>query len=293
MDARIVDGRKIARVTDDGKLKVLVHGRDGDNLVPVKVSEDGYLMLATDVTVEGVTVDLGTVDLNQGAPGQNPWPVTLSGTSFEDQIFYQKLAVGKFPIYGYGHEYVDIDTGYSAGSEGWQSKQSDYLELGVTAGASTTTQRSYVTRKTFDLSNVDYVLVSVKVLENSHTSGTNQGFHLVVSKEKEGAFDEAIAHIHFPGEADGVYRDVLLDVKSLSGMFYVRTHVRSSSLNRPYSCHIREISLLKMGGMVSSGLLANRPLASAVPPGFAYYSWDAPEGQEMAYSDGTNWRVKS
>jgi len=77
MDARIVDGRKIARVTDDGKLKVLVHGRDGDDLVPVKVSEDGYLMLATDVTVEGVTVDLGTVELNQGAPGQNPWPVTL------------------------------------------------------------------------------------------------------------------------------------------------------------------------------------------------------------------------
>jgi len=80
MDARIVDGRKIARVTDDGKLKVLVHGRDGDDLVPVKVSEDGYLMLATDVTVESVTVDLGTVELNQGAPGQNPWPVTLSGT---------------------------------------------------------------------------------------------------------------------------------------------------------------------------------------------------------------------
>lgn len=46
------------------------------------------------------------------------------------------------------------------------------------------------------------------------------------------------------------------------------------------------------GTMVSSGLLANRPLASAVPPGFAYYSWDSPEGQEMAYSDGTNWRVK-
>lgn len=79
MNARIVDGRKIARVTDDGKLKVLVHGRDGDDLVPVKVSEDGYLMLATDVTVEGVTADLGTVELNQGAPGQNPWPVTLSG----------------------------------------------------------------------------------------------------------------------------------------------------------------------------------------------------------------------
>jgi hypothetical protein len=52
MDARIVDGRKIARVTDDGKLKVLVHGRDGDDLVPVKVSEDGYLMLATDATPE-------------------------------------------------------------------------------------------------------------------------------------------------------------------------------------------------------------------------------------------------
>lgn len=236
-------------------------------------------------------------------PSQNKFvpyeaKVQLSGASFEDQIFYQKLAVGKFPIYGYGHEYVDIDTGYSAGGDGWQSKQSDYLELGFTAGASTTTQRSYVTRKTFDLSNVDYVLVSVKVLENSHTSGTNQGFHLVVSKEKEGAFDEAIARIHFPGEADGVYRDVLLDVKSLSGMFYVRTHVRSSSLNRPYSCHIREISLLKTGGdvsgaMVSSGLLANRPPASAVPPGFAYYSWDAPEGQEMAYSDGINWVVKS
>lgn len=79
MDARIVDGRKIARVTDDGKLEVLVHGRDGDNLVPVKVSEDGYLMLATDVTV-----DLGTVELNQGAPGQNPWPVTLSGSNVAD-----------------------------------------------------------------------------------------------------------------------------------------------------------------------------------------------------------------
>jgi len=81
MDARIVDGRKIARVTDDGKLKVLVHGCDGDDLVPVKVSEDGCLMLATDVTV-----DLGTVELNQGAPGQNPWPVTLSGTIFGADI---------------------------------------------------------------------------------------------------------------------------------------------------------------------------------------------------------------
>ena len=65
------------KVDDDGKLEVLVHGRDGDNLVPIKVSEDGYLMLAT----EGVTVDLGTVELNQGAPGQNPWPVTLSGNN--------------------------------------------------------------------------------------------------------------------------------------------------------------------------------------------------------------------
>ena len=87
MDARIVDGRKIARVTDDGKLKVLVHGRDGDDLVPVKVSEDGYLMLATDVTVEGVTVELGTVELNQGAPGQNPWPVTLSGQIVQQDPF--------------------------------------------------------------------------------------------------------------------------------------------------------------------------------------------------------------
>ena len=89
MDARIVDGRKIARVTDDGKLEVLVHGRDGDNLVPVKVSEDGYLMLATDVTV-----DLGTVELNQGAPGQNPWPVTLSGTIVVE-------TVGDLPSTGY------------------------------------------------------------------------------------------------------------------------------------------------------------------------------------------------
>lgn len=97
MDARIVDGRKIARVTDDGKLKVLVHGRDGDDLVPVKVSEDGYLMLATDVTVESVTVDLSTVELNQGAPGQNPWPVTLSGSlpEFDTILDYDFPSMGK------------------------------------------------------------------------------------------------------------------------------------------------------------------------------------------------------
>ena len=35
MDARIVDGRKIARVTEDVKLMFLVHGLDGDELVPV------------------------------------------------------------------------------------------------------------------------------------------------------------------------------------------------------------------------------------------------------------------
>lgn len=98
MDARIVDGRKIARVTDDGKLKVLVHGRDGDDLVPVKVSEDGYLMLATDVTVEGVTVDLGTVELNQGAPGQNPWPVTLSGTVVPDEQAMPVRLMGQLQI---------------------------------------------------------------------------------------------------------------------------------------------------------------------------------------------------
>ena len=53
------------------------------------------------------------------------------------------------------------------------------------------------------------------------------------------------------------------------------------------------VKVQQSGAMVSSGLLANRPLASAVTPGFSYYSWDAPEGQEMAYSDGTNWEVKS
>ena len=42
MDARIVDGRKIARVTDDGKLKVLVHGRDLDGKAKViNVDENG------------------------------------------------------------------------------------------------------------------------------------------------------------------------------------------------------------------------------------------------------------
>ena len=77
MDARIVDGRKIARVTDDGKLEVLVHGRDGDNLVPVKVSEDGYLMLATDVTV-----DLGTVAITAEDIEGNP--VALSAEKDPD-----------------------------------------------------------------------------------------------------------------------------------------------------------------------------------------------------------------
>ena len=44
MYARIVDGRKIASVTDDGKLKVLVHGRDGDDLVPVDAGiAEGWL----------------------------------------------------------------------------------------------------------------------------------------------------------------------------------------------------------------------------------------------------------
>ncbi len=102
MDARIVDGRKIARVTDDGKLKVLVHGRDGDDLVPVKVNEDGYLMLATDVTVEGVTVDLGTVELNQGAPGQNPWPVTLSGTFTDDILSKVDLSNSLLALISHG-----------------------------------------------------------------------------------------------------------------------------------------------------------------------------------------------
>ncbi len=109
MDARIVDGRKIARVTDDGKLKVLVHGRDGDDLVPVKVSEDGYLMLAT-------TVDLGTVELNQGAPGQNPWPVTLSGNIAELKGLHSErpaAAAGNK-----GKTYWSIDTGEVAVSTG-------------------------------------------------------------------------------------------------------------------------------------------------------------------------------
>jgi hypothetical protein len=103
MDARIVDGRKIARVTDDGKLEVLVHGRDGDNLVPIKVSEDGYLMLAT----EGVTVDLDTVELNQGAPGQNPWPVTLSGTkSVTQEVLLDAVSVA--PLSQTGHINLNI-----------------------------------------------------------------------------------------------------------------------------------------------------------------------------------------
>lgn len=132
MDARIVDGRKIARVTDDGKLKVLVHGRDGDDLVPVKVSEDGYLMLATDVTVEGVTVDLGTVELNQGAPGQNPWPVTLSGKiAYEPQ---RKRPATKLEFEYISGRYMTVlaksyENGVSYGIDhGWMAKTTDGWE---------------------------------------------------------------------------------------------------------------------------------------------------------------------
>jgi hypothetical protein len=110
MDARIVDGRKIARVTDDGKLKVLVHGRDGDDLVPVKVSEDGYLMLAT-------------VELNQGAPGQNPWPVTLSGNIMEyyGATVAQRPEATEVPV---GAAYMAVNTG-----DVWQSNGFEWVVL--------------------------------------------------------------------------------------------------------------------------------------------------------------------
>jgi len=70
MDARIVDGRKIARVTDDGKLKVLIHGKSGTTEVPIKVDDDGNVQISMDA----VTVDLGQVTLHQGNPGVKAWP---------------------------------------------------------------------------------------------------------------------------------------------------------------------------------------------------------------------------
>lgn len=45
------------------------------------------------------------------------------------------------------------------------------------------------------------------------------------------------------------------------------------------------------GTMSKSGLLTDRPPAGSVPRGFAYYAWDAPDGEKLAYSDGDDWVV--
>lgn len=45
------------------------------------------------------------------------------------------------------------------------------------------------------------------------------------------------------------------------------------------------------GAMSKSGLLADRPPAGSIPRGFAYYAWDAPDGEKLAYSDGDGWVV--
>ena len=72
MDARIVDGRKIARVTDDGKLKVLVHGPDGQ---PASLATEAKLEavrallallegkdFATDTKAEAIRLLLASLD---------------------------------------------------------------------------------------------------------------------------------------------------------------------------------------------------------------------------------------
>ena len=108
MDARIVDGRKIARVTDDGKLKVLVHGRDGDDLVPVKVGEDGYLMLSRkkarlDTIVDAYSLAAGAANFwNMGMTDESdvyaiiscdkgPWRATVNapwgGSYYTDGLY--------------------------------------------------------------------------------------------------------------------------------------------------------------------------------------------------------------
>ena len=51
------------------------------------------------------------------------------------------------------------------------------------------------------------------------------------------------------------------------------------------------VKVQQSGAMSKSGLLADRPPAGSVPEGFAYYAWDAPDGEKLAYSDGDDWVV--
>jgi len=45
------------------------------------------------------------------------------------------------------------------------------------------------------------------------------------------------------------------------------------------------------GNDVVIGLLADRPTATPENKGMGYFAWDAPEGNELTYSDGTKWVV--
>ena len=45
------------------------------------------------------------------------------------------------------------------------------------------------------------------------------------------------------------------------------------------------------GTIVELGLLADRPTATPENKGMGYFAWDAPEGNELTYSDGTKWVV--
>ena len=68
--------------------KVVIKGKDGENEIPVKVDNEGRLVLASDVNVETGDINIGTVEQGGIGEGAEPWEVKQTGSI---EPFYKEL----------------------------------------------------------------------------------------------------------------------------------------------------------------------------------------------------------
>ncbi len=66
--------------------KVVIKGKDGENEIPVKVDNEGRLVLASDVNVETGDINVGTVEQGGIGEGAEPWEVKQTGSIVEEDV---------------------------------------------------------------------------------------------------------------------------------------------------------------------------------------------------------------
>src|SRR5690606_17641587 len=75
--------------------QTLIRGRDNTQTVPVKVDEQGRLVLAADLNIDVGDISIGTVEQGKRSESAEPWEVIVSGST--TQIAYARAVRNASP----------------------------------------------------------------------------------------------------------------------------------------------------------------------------------------------------